>query len=44
LLIYIAWEPEGHEFAQMATAETARFMNQLADVAEEFIHRGTVLL
>ena len=44
LLIYIAWEPEGHEFAQMATVETAGFMNQLADVAEEFIHKGTVLL
>lgn len=44
LLIYIAREPQGHELAQMATLATKTFMNQLADVAEEFIHQGAICI
>lgn len=44
LLIYIAREPQGHELAQMATPATKTFMNQLADVAEKFIHQGAICI
>ncbi len=42
LLIYLAREPQGHKLARMDTPEAELFMNQLADVAEQFIFSGTV--
>jgi len=42
LLIYIAREPEGHLFAEMTTPQSKQMMENFADVAEAFIHDGTV--
>jgi mRNA interferase YafO len=44
LLIYLAREPTGHELARMATPASKTFMNQLADVAEQFIFSGAVVI
>lgn len=44
LLIYIAREPEGHAISDMSVPSSAKFMNNLADVAEAFIHDGRVLI
>jgi hypothetical protein len=44
LLIYIAREPEGHTLAEMDTEESAKLMNDFCDVAEAFMHDGTVLI
>lgn len=44
LLLYIAREPNGHAISDMRIASSARFMNQLADAAEAFIHDGSVVL
>ncbi|MGJ7512433.1 type II toxin-antitoxin system YafO family toxin [Variovorax sp. GT1P44] len=44
LLLYIAREPTGHAISDMRVPASARFMNQLADAAEAFIHDGSVVL
>jgi mRNA interferase YafO len=44
LLIDIVIEPNGHLIATMATPESIEMMNLYADVAEAFIHNGTVLI
>jgi hypothetical protein len=44
LLMHLAREPHGHKLAKMATLETQKFMNQLADVAEAFIFNGEILI
>jgi hypothetical protein len=44
LLIYLAREPQGHKLARMDTPEAQQLMNQLADVAEQFIFSGTIIL
>lgn len=44
LLLYIAREPNGPAISDMRIASSARFMNQLADAAEAFIHDGSVVL
>lgn len=44
LLIYIAREPYGHQLCRMDTPETRGFMNELADVAEEFIFNGKITI
>ena len=42
LLLHLIHEPNGHSFSSMATADSSQFMNQLADIAEEFIYFNTV--
>jgi hypothetical protein len=44
LLIYIVREPDAHEIARMATPESKRLMENLCDVAEEFIFTGKVMI
>ncbi len=44
LLLHIAREPTGHELGEMATPTTHQLMNDLADVAEAFIHDGSVII
>jgi len=44
LLLHMVREPDGHSFSDMDTPETDQFMNQLADVAEEFIYLNAVNL
>lgn len=44
LLLHMVREPDGHVFSEMKTPDTDLFMNQLADVAEEFIYFGAVNL
>ena len=43
LLLYIAREPTGHELGDMATPITRQLMNDLAEVAEAFIHNGSII-
>jgi hypothetical protein len=42
LLLHVVREPDGHKLSDMDTPETDRFMNQLADVAVEFIYNNEV--
>lgn len=44
LLLYIAREPTGHQIARMETAASRALMNSLADVADRFIHDGTIII
>lgn len=44
LLLYIAREPNGHELGEMKTPDAIRLMNDLADVAERFIHDGSIII
>lgn len=41
LLIALVREPNGHQIARMATPQSRQFMNDMADVADTFIHTGT---
>lgn len=43
LLLYFAVEPTAHSLAQMNDAHCAELMHLLADIAEAFIHDGTVM-
>lgn len=40
LLLHLAREPDGHD----ETTANKRLMNEMADVAEAFIHNGTILI
>lgn len=44
LLIAILWEPGAHEVAEMKTQESADAMNGFANVADQFIFDGTILI
>ncbi|MDM0029895.1 type II toxin-antitoxin system YafO family toxin [Variovorax saccharolyticus] len=44
LLLYIAREPTGHAISDMRVPAAARFMSQLADAAEAFMHDGAIVL
>ena len=44
LLIYIAREPDGHALSDMLTDATRKLMNDFCDVAEAFIHDGSILI
>jgi hypothetical protein len=44
LLLYVAWEPNGHAISDMSVPASARLMHQLADAAEAFIQDGSVIL
>lgn len=43
LLIFYAVEPTAHSLAQMQDADSVELMNMFADIAEAFIHDGTVI-
>lgn len=44
LLMYIAREPEGHALADLSTPDSLQLMEDLCDVAEAFIHDGSVTI
>ena len=42
LLIYILDEPDAHKIAEMTTSDDKTLMKQLATIAADFLHDGTI--
>ena len=42
LLMFVALDPHGHKFADLQTSDSVELMGEFCDMAEAFIHDGTV--